>query len=204
MTMAENKMNSIQKEIEKLEKSLARYQGLLEKKVAKCEKLECNWSDEEYFAKRDANEVTQEQWSAWFDKSLAEGNVEDTQRRLENAGKRFEKAVAEYEKVAEKTAEDEEISAKELQWLEAAHKSEEEYYKWLAQFKKECAEDGIIIEEASNNWISGRTATGKKFSMYINEGWTRRSLYSYTLRVNGTVLFTSGLFSTGYKYLKNR
>ena len=127
MTMAEKKMNSIQKEIEKLEKSLARYQGLLEKKVAKCEKLDCNWSDEEYFAKRDANEVTQEQWSSWFDKSLAEGNVEDTQRRLENAGKRFEKAVAEYEKVAEKTAEDEEISAKELQWLEAAQKSEEEY-----------------------------------------------------------------------------
>ena len=204
MTMAEKKMNSIQKEIEKLEKSLTRYQGLLEKKIEKCKKLECNWSDEEYFAKRDANEVSQEQWSAWFDKSLAEDNVEDTQRRLENAGKRFEKAVAEYEKVAEKTAEDEEIAAKELQWVENCQKSEEEYYKWLQQFRKECAEDGIIIEDASNNWISGYTKSGKKFSMYINEGWTRRSLYSYTLRVNGTVLFTSGLFSTGYRYLKNR
>lgn len=35
--MAEKKMNSIQKEIEKLEKSLDRYKGLLEKKVIKCE-----------------------------------------------------------------------------------------------------------------------------------------------------------------------
>lgn len=204
MTMAEKKMNSIQKEIEKLEKSLARYQSLLEKKIAKCEKLDCNWTREQMFKKRENNEMSQEQWSAWFDKSLAEDNVEDTQRRLENAGKRFERAVAEYEKVAEKTSEDEEITAKELQWIENSQKSEEEYYEWLQQFRKDCAEDGIIIENASNNWISGYTKSGKKFSMYINEGWTKRSLYSYTLRVNGTVLFTSGLFSTGYRYLKNR
>lgn len=204
MTMAEKKMNSIQKEIEKLEKSLERYQGLLEKKIAKCEKLDCNWTREQMFEKRENNEMSQEQWSAWFDKSLAEGNVEDTQHRLENACKRFEKAAAEYEKVAEKTAEDERIDAKELEWLENRQKSEEEYYKWLEQFKKECAKDGIIIDEASNNWIYGNTASGKKFSMYINDGYTIRSLHSYTLRVNGVVLFTSGLFSTAYKYLMNR
>ena len=203
MTMAEKKMNSIQKEIEKLEKSLDRYKGLLEKKIAKCEKFNCNWTREQMFEKRENGEMSQEQWEAYFDKSLAKSNVEDTQHRLENAGKRFEKAVAEYEKVAEKTAEDEEINSKELQWLEARQKNEEEYYKWLNQFKKDCAKDGIIIEEASNNWISGYTKSGKKFSMYINNGWTKRSIYSYTLRVNGTVLFTSGLFSTGYRYLKN-
>lgn len=204
MTMTEKKMNSIQKEIEKLEKSLERYQGLLEKKIAKCEKLDCNWTREQMFEKRENNEMSQEQWSAWFDKSLTEGNVEDTQYRLENACKRFEKAVVEYEKVAEKTAEDERIDAKELEWLENRQKSEEEYYKWLEQFKKECAKDGIIIDEASNNWIYGNTASGKKFSMYINDGYTIRSLHSYTLRVNGVVLFTSGLFSTAYKYLMNR
>lgn len=80
--------------------------------------------------------MSQEQWSAWFDKSLKESDVEDTQKRLENAGKRFEKAVAEYERSSEKTAEDEEINAKELQWLEAVQKSEEEYHQWLTQFKK--------------------------------------------------------------------
>lgn len=204
MTMAEKKMNSIQKEIEKLEKSLSRYKGILEKKIAKCEQLDCNWTDEEFFAKRDANEVTQEQWSAWFDKSLAEGNVEDTQRRLENAGKRFERAVVEYEKVAEKAAEDEEISAKELKWLEASQKNEEEYYKWLEQFRRECAEDGILIDKATNAYIYGNTTSGKQFSLYINDGYTIRSLHSYTLRVNGVVLFTSGLFSTAYKYLMSR
>lgn len=203
MTMAEKKMNSIQKEIDKLEKSLNRYKGLLEKKIAKCEKLNCNWTREEMFVKRENNEMTQEQWEAYFDKSLAEGNVEDTESRLQNAGKRFERAVAEYEKVAEREAEDEEISAKELQWLENSQKREEEYYQWLVQFKKDCAKDGILIEEATSAYLYGYTATGKKFSMYINDGYTIRSLHSYTLRVNGTVLFTSGLFSTGYKYLKN-
>ena len=204
MTMAEKKMNSIQKEIEKLEKSLERYQGLLEKKIAKCEKLNCNWTREQMFEKRNNNEMSQEQWSAYFDKSLAEGNVEDTEHRLANAAKRFEKAVAEYEKVAEKEAVDEAINAKELAWLENRQKREEEYYKWLEQFKKECAKDGILIDEATNAYIYGHTASGKKFSMYINDGYTVRSLTSYTLRVNGTVLFTSGLFSTGYKYLMNR
>lgn len=203
MTMAEKKMNSIQKEIEKLEKSLERYQGLLAKKIAKCEKLNCNWTREQMFEKRENGEMSQEQWSAYFDKSLAEGDVEDTQHRLENAAKRFERAVVEYEKVAEKAEEDERIDAKELEWLENCQKSEEEYYRWLEQFRKECAKDGIIIDEASNNWISGNTKSGKRFAMYINNGWTQRSLTSYTLRVNGTVLFTSGLFSTGYKYLMN-
>ena len=202
MTMAEKKMNSIQKEIEKLEKSLLRYKGLLEKKVAKCEKLNCNWNDEEFFAKRDANEVTQEIWNAWFAKSIEESHVEDTQRRLENAGKRFAKAVEEYEKVATREAEDEEINAKELQWLENSQKREDEYYAWLNQFRKECAKDGILIDKATNAYLYGHTASGKEFSMYINDGFTIRSLHSYTLRVNGVVLFTSGLFSTAYKYLR--
>ena len=101
MTMAEKRMNSIQKEIEKLEKSLDRYKGLLAKKVIKCEKLNCNWTREQMFEKRNNGEMSQEQWSAWFDKSLKEGDVEDTQKRLENAGKRFEKAVAEYERSSE-------------------------------------------------------------------------------------------------------
>ena len=202
MTMAEKKMNSIQKEIEKLEKSLARYKGLLEKKVAKCEKLNCNWTREEMFDKREKGEMSQEQWSAYFDRIIEESHVEDTEDRLNNAGKRFSKAVEEYEKVATKEAEDEEINAKELQWLENSQKHEDEYYVWLNQFRKECAKDGILIDKATNAYLYGHTASGKEFSMYINDGFTLRSLHSYTLRVNGVVLFTSGLFSTGYKYLK--
>ena len=46
-TMIEKKMNSIIKEIEKLNKSLERHQGLLQKKIEKCEKLNCNWTKEE-------------------------------------------------------------------------------------------------------------------------------------------------------------
>lgn len=153
MTMAEKKMNSIQKEIEKLEKSLARYKGLLEKKISKCEKLNCNWTREEMFDKRENGEMSQEQWSAYFDRIIEESHVKDTQDRLENAGKRFGRAVEEYEKVAAKETENEEINSKELQWLEASQKNEEEYYEWLNQFRKECAEDGILIDKATNAYI---------------------------------------------------
>lgn len=204
MIRAEQKVNSINKEIEKLEKSLERYSGLLNKKIAKCEKLDCNWTREEMFQKRDANEMSQEQWSAWFDKSLEEGHVEDTQRRLENAFRRLEKANKEFEKVAVQIELDEMISEKELQWMKSRELKEEEYYKWLSEFKKDCLKDGIIIDEANANFITGNTKSGKRFVMYINNGWTERSLHSYTLSIEGVTYFTSGLFETGYKYLMAR
>ena len=43
----------------------------------------------------------------------------------------YDEAVEEYEKVAAREAEDEEINAKELQWLENSQKHEDEYYAWL-------------------------------------------------------------------------
>jgi hypothetical protein len=204
MTRAEQKVNSINKEIEKLTKSLERYAGLLSKKVAKCEKLDCNWTREEMFVKRENNEMSDEQWSAWFDKGLAEGNVEDTQHRLDNAFKRLERANAELEKVAEQIELDQMISDKELQWMQARELKEDAYYEWLRQFKADCLKDGIIIDEASSNWIAGNTKSGKRFTMYINNGWTERSWHSYTLRIDGTTYFTSGLFETGYRYLMNK
>lgn len=204
MTRAEQKVNSINKEIEKLSKSLERYAGLLNKKIDKCEKLDCNWTDEEMFIKRDNNEMTQEQWSAWFDKSLEESHVEDTQRRLDNAFKRLERASEEFAKVSEQIELDQMITEKELQWMQARELKEEEYYKWLMQFRADCLKDGIIIDKASASFISGNTKKGKRFAMYINSGWTERSRHSYTLRIDGTTYFTSGLFETGYRYLMTK
>ena len=204
MTRAEQKVNSIKAEIEKLERSLERYSGLLKKKIEKCEKLGCNWTDEEMFQKRDADEMTQEQWSAWFAKSLEEGHVNDTQHRIEAAFRRLEKANEELEKVAGQIELDEMISEKELQWMKSRELKEEEYYRWLSEFKKECLKDGIIIEKADAKFISGKTKNGKRFAMYINSGWTERSRHSYTLNIEGITYFTSGLFETGYKYLMAR
>ena len=203
MTMAEKKAMSIEKEIEKLTKSLERYQGIYEKKNELCVKLECDWSNEEMRAHRGVD-MTDKQWGAWFDRCVAEGNVQDTQKRLDNAFGRLEKANIQLEKVQERIEEDEMISSKELSWLEARQMKEEEYYKWLAEFKADCLKDGIIIENAYADYITGTTRGGKRFSMYINGGWTERSFHSYTLRVDGSVYFTSGLFSTGYKYLMTR
>ena len=204
MTRAEQKVNSINKEIEKLTKSLERYAGLLEKKIAKCEKLDCIWTTEEMRTKSNNNEMSQEQWGAWFEMSIAEDNVKDTQHRLDNVFGRLEKANAELEKVAEQIELDDMISDKELQWLKSRELKEEAYYKWLRQFKSDCLKDGIVIETAYATYIAGYTKSGKRFAMDINDGFTERSLHSYTLRIDGTVYFTSGLFETGYRYLMTR
>ena len=201
MTIAEKKVESIKKEIEKLTKSVERTTNSYNKKTEKCVKLGCDWTDEEMRLHSDID-MTDKQWSAWFDRTVTESDMKDYQERLEHAFKRLERAEREFENVAERIAEDEAIANKENNWLELISKREEEYQKWLAQFKAECLEDGIVIEEASSNWITGTTPNGKRFSMYINNGWTERSFHSYTLRINGATYFTSGLFATGYRYLK--
>lgn len=203
MTMTEKKVQSIKKEIEKLTKSLERYNGICEKKIDKCEKLECKWTDEEMRIHRDDNTMSDKQWSAWFEMRVANGNIKDTESRLENAFARLERAEEEFKKVEEKTKIDEEIENKELSWLEAREKKEDEFYKWLSQFKAECLLDGIIINEAEYSFISGNTKSGKRFAMYINSGYSTRSRHCYTLRIEGNTYFTSGEFSTGYKYLMN-
>ena len=203
MTMIEKKCESIKKEIEKLTKSLDRYTGILEKKNAKCAALDCEWTREEFYAHRDTD-MSNAQYAAWFEKEIAEDNVADTKHRLENACKRLEKAEIERAAAAERTAEQEAITAKEIAWLEAAQASEEKYLKWLEEFKADCAKDGVLIEEAEHNYVRGLTKTGKRFILYINNGWTERSFHSYTLRINGNTVFTSGLFSTCYGYIVNR
>lgn len=201
MTMAEKKVESIKKEIEKLTKSVERTTNSYNKKTEKCIKLGCDWTDEEMRLHRDVD-MTDKQWMAWFDRAVTESDKKDYEERLERAFVRLEKANESLEKVQERIQEDEAIANKEANWLELIAKKEEEYQKWLAQFKAECLEDGIVIDEASSNWITGNTPNGKRFSMYINSGWTERSFHSYTLKINGVTYFTSGLFATGYKYLK--
>ena len=209
MTMNEKKVQSIQKEIEKLTNSLNRYKGLLEKKIAKCEKLNCNWTKEEMFEKREAGEINQKQWEAWFDKNLAEGNAEDTERRINNAIKRLEKATTIYEKENERNEADQAFKDRangiESEWNKLT-KAERmaKYEKWLREFKAECLKDGIIIDEVNSIYISGKTPGDKSFILYNNNGWTDRSRHCYTLRIDGIVYFTSGTFQTCYRYIKNR
>lgn len=174
-TMIEKKMNSIIKEIEKLNKSLERNQNLLQKKISKCEKLNCNWTMDEWFEHRDVD-ATPKQKEAWFEKSCQESEVEDLERRLQNAETRLSKVTGKFE-----------------------------YEAWVKQFTEECAKDGILIDEnPSSNFITGKTPSGKKFMVDINNGMTERSWHCYTLTINGETVFTSGTFATCYQVIKNR
>lgn len=209
-TMIEKQLNKAQKDIEKYTKSVTRYTALLEKKTAKCIKLNCNWTDGEWYQHRDSKDYTNDQYGAWFDKSIAEDNLDEAKRHLAEAERNLEKLTGKAEAKAEQQAETDRINGMENKWwkamMEELAKTPEqrkaEYEAWLKEFKAECLEDGIIIEKADGNWISGTTASKKHFMMYVNNGNTERSLHCYTLRVEGETVFTSGDFSTAYTYIK--
>lgn len=208
MTMTEKKMHSIEKEIEKLTKSLNRYEGILDKKVAKCEKLDCNWHSDEWFEHRDT--CTPEQASAHFEMTVAQSNVDETKRRLQTLENNLAKITGKFEVESAKRSEDqnelERATQIESSWLSIPKKSAEEreaeYQAWLKQFKAECLKDGVKIENANDSFINGITKGGKKFAMYINHGVTERSWHCYTLYIEGKTIFTSGDFSTAYAIIK--
>lgn len=223
MTMNEKKMESIEKEIAKIAKSLERYKSILAKKTEQCIKLNCNWTDEEYrsrmkqlherhegaqvvFFGEDDDLITKKQNSAWFDRSLAEDNVEDSKRRLAIAEKRYAKIS---ETVRTENAKSEEFKkayehASEMEREMLRQKAEEEYQKWLAWFKAECLKDGVVIEDASNWFVKGITPYGKRFFFVLNDGYTERSWHCYSLRIDGNTIFTSGEFWRCYNTVTHR
>lgn len=205
-TMIEKKAASIQKEIEKYNTQIIRRKALLEKKTAKAIKLDCNWTTEELRANRET--MTQPQWAAWFDMSLAQDSLKEAEDHLENAQKRLNKILPEVATVEAKAQDDARIdeiktSLEKNLSLKDYVKAEQEYQKWLKWFKAECLKDGIIIEYYTYNIIRGSLKNGKTFDLYINDGYTERSEHCYTLYINREMIFTSGLFETAYKLLRN-
>ena len=208
-TMLEKQLNKATNDAEKLKKSLDRHYSLLIKKMAKCEKLACNWTKAEYHTHNDAKEVTAEQDNAWFEKYCEEEEIADITRRLANAEKYRTKLIAKAEGKAEADAEIERIASIESGWhkmtAEEKTKMQEEYEAWLKQFIVECARDGITISEVNSNAIRGYTAKGERFWLEGNNGFTERSWHCYTLTIaNKGMIFSSGEFAAAYKYLKQK
>ena len=209
-SMIERQVESVRKEIEKLNARKAREIAQLAKKTAAAEKIGANCTKEEWFAgMREA--FTDEQRGAWFNMECAKDLVAETERGIANAEKRLAKLTGKFEAQQEATAartqEETRIGKIEIRFLtaeqvEANRKQKEaEYQKWLAEFKAECAKDGIKIEAACANWFEGWTKGGKWFQMAINNGYTIRSRHCYSLQIAGDTVFTSGEFMTAYRYL---
>lgn len=222
MTMNEKKMESIEKEIAKISASLEKSEATLVKKTELCIKLNCNWTDEEHseimkqlharhegeaivWLGNDDDLITEKQNGAWYARSAAEDRVSECKERLEKAEARYAKITeavrVENEKKEEFRKAYEQASEMERKML--AEKSEEDYQKWLAWFKAECLKDGIVIDYASNNIVGGTTPSGKRFSFYINDGYTDRSWHCYTLRIDCKTVFTSGEYWRCYNTVKN-
>lgn len=202
-TMNEKKLESIRKELEKLRKSLDRQSGILAKKTAKCVKLGCDWTDEEWREHRDNGTMTDKQDEAWFERVCTESQVEDLNRRIANATKRFEKMAGIVEQDTAKAEEAGKVVAIDEAWVQAqAGKAEELYRAWKAMVERFFEENGITAGEITGSFISGKTATGKTFIVYINSGMTDRSNHCYTLRVDGYTVFTSGTLGTCFAYIR--
>lgn len=209
-TMIEKKAESIRKEIAKLEARLEKREAKLAKVTAKAEKMDAL----EY--KKIWDEVNPENpmfrksehipyVSAYMDYKGEQREVEDIKYQLENAKARLAKVMPSVEAVEAEVKDSKRLARMESDWLyKTAEERKAEYEAWLAQFKAECLKDGIIIDEVTNTWISGKTASEKKFVMYLNSGFTTRSFHCYTLRINGETIFTSGDFTTGYRIIRKR
>ena len=207
MTRDEQKKISIEKEITKLNERIARAEMKLEKKTAAAEKQNAIWTQDEHYDLMTAGQISAKQEDAWFDYFCAQRELDDLQDSLERAEKRLAKATGIYEANETKRAQADEIDRIGAEWIEAirnqsAEEREREYQKWLAGFKARCAKDGVIIHKASHHMVSGKTKSGKNFWMFINSGATTRSLHCYSLRIDGTTVFTSGDFGTAYARVK--
>lgn len=215
MTMIERQVESIRKDIAKLEERLEKHLARLEKKTAAAAKLDAlEYKDEWDIGEEIRPGVTvrtkenAKKFGAWFDMRGEQHEVEDLKRRLENANKRLAKAMPKAEAEVEKREQDERANEMETKFYNAANskKSKEEreaeYLAWLEWFKAECLKDGVIVERADGWSVVGLTASGKNFWIYGNNGFSTRSFHCYTLNIDGETIFTSGEFSTCYNRIK--
>lgn len=210
--MIERQAESVRKELEKLNARREREIKRFEKKYAAAEKIGATCTREEWFAGM-REQYTNEQGWAWIEWTSAKEDIEDTERQIANAEKRYAKLSGKAEERAAadaaEAAEVERISKIEIRFITPeqqkanAARRKAEYEKWLAEFKAECLKDGIIIDEASHIWFSGTTPNGKRFYLELNGGWTTRSNHCYSLHINRETIFTSGEFVTAYRYIKN-
>lgn len=203
MTMLEKRIAATMKDMEKAQKGIDRLTNWGIKKEAKCIELGCMWTDDEFYEHRDNGTMTDKQWAAYFDWHCNNREINEYRRKLEIASRTLDKLTAKADDAAEAQRQQEHIDGMANSY-EIQKTTKEEFEKWLAEFKAECAKDGITIEDANRNFIHGLSKGGKKFAMSINNGFTNRSWHSYTLYVDGETVFTSGLFATGYRYLMVR
>lgn len=207
-TMIEKKAESIRKEIAKLEASLEKHEAKLAKVTAKAEEMDALEFKEIWNEPNPENPMYRKPEhikavSAYMDLIGERREVEDIKHRLENARTRLSKVVPKVEEAEAKAEEDARIMNLEASYLaKTAEERKAEYEAWLAEFKAECLKDGVIIDEATNTWISGKTASSKNFIMYLNNGFTERAMHCYTLRIDGETIFTSGDFTTGYRVIR--
>lgn len=204
MTLNEKKLASTEKKLNKLYERLNKNNELLKKKIAKCIALDCNWTDEEWCSHRDANDMTDSQYNAYFSMGIQQDEIADIQHSIDCLEKTIKKQEQKVKEDNEKNeafqAEYNHLSSVEVNLNKVM--TENEYKEWLAQFKQDCLKDGIVVEDACSSFVYGTTPSGKPFMISSNDGYTERSWHCYSVRINGNTIFTSGEFWRAYNTVK--
>ena len=187
------------KELEKLNKRLERAQKSLSKKKAVAEKIGvAAWTEEDHRAFLNSIETNEYGWivnkadikknGAYYDLIGAEREVEEVSEEIRNAEARLDKA----EELLER-------HKKEVEAIEGYKNAEALRAQEFEAERKEWKKDGIALERR----YAGYTPSGKRFEIYGNSGYTRRSLHCFTLYIDGNTVFTSGEFWRAYAVIKN-
>lgn len=218
MTRAEQRVQSEQRELDKLNKQLERAEATYEKKLAIAQKYGVDTWDNEAHNKWLETVETNMGWivnkddikinTAWWDLSSAKDRIDELHGYIEKAYKRLGRAQDEYAQEVEKMATEQATTDKaELMdsytTMNITHYTKEEIEAMQQRMKEEWAKDGITITKFWGDGLEGITPSGKSFIFYINNGVTERSWHCYTLNIDGYTLFTSGTVSNCYRTIKN-
>lgn len=200
MKMIEITYNKYQKELEKLNEKLERAKKTYAKKLETAKKYGvAEWTRDDRRAWAETVETTESGFfvnkadgkknGAWFDLSIAEGEIKDIEKRIERAESRLNKSEEELNRYHEKINRIMDLKEKE-KLMQAEFEKEQ----------KEWKKDGITLESR----YTGLTPQGKQFSIYGNNGITNRSLHCFQLIIEGETIFTSGEFWRAYSEIKRR
>lgn len=181
MTMLERRVESLKKDLEKLELRKEKVSARLAKKAATAEKYGVNVSLVEF---RNIVDRTPEQQFAFLDLYGEQMELDDINHRIGTIKKSLENLSS---KLEVETA------------AVAKAKAEAARAKAIEEWKQ----DGIIVKDMWSNLITGTTPKGKQFSIYGNNGFTERSRHCFSVIIDHKTVFTSGDFTLAYITVKN-
>lgn len=194
----ESMLHNAYKQVGIAERSVKMYERFDKPKRQKCIELGCLWTEDEFKEHRDTD-MTRHQYIVYTNWMTNLKRLKTSKLRLEENQNRLDSLLSIKEQKEEEKALKEYLSDMEEKMnnvLEGAMS--------LDEFNNECNRDNIFFECIDKDFLGGRDAKGRVFTLSINNGGHTKSEHCYTARVDGELIIISGRFSACYKRLMGR